>query len=280
MKDGRGPLRIFVVSGGVGASGEQVVNTVLAQFPESLVEIVTLGNIRDATQIERAVAQAAEKGGIIVYTLVDAVLADTLSRLACDRGVDAIDLVSPLLGLLSRKLAVEPLGRPGLYRQLHREYFDRVAAIEYTMSHDDGRNPETWGAGDLLLLGVSRTGKTPLSIYLSVLGWKVANFPLVPGLPVPEAVFSLDRSRVIGLTISGERLLSFRRHRSSALGMSGPTAYADPLRVEEELVFAGSVFRRGGFGVLDVTDKTVEASANELIRRLGNPDGNGRIPPA
>ena len=273
-------LRVFVVSGGAGSSGVEVANTMLAQFPESRAEVVTLANVREAAQIEQAVLRAKEARGIIVYTLVDGRLGQAMSDLARRHGVTAIDLAGPLLEALTRELGVAPLGRPGLYRHLHREYFQRVAAMEYTMAHDDGCNPETWREADLVLLGISRTGKTPLSIYLSVLGWKVANYPIVPGIPVPETLFALDRARVMGLTISEERLLLFRRQRSSTLGLDRPTSYIDPSRVAEELSYAEALFRRGRFEVIDVTDKTVEASANELILRLGLPGGERRLPPA
>ncbi|MBP7634217.1 kinase/pyrophosphorylase [Candidatus Ozemobacteraceae bacterium] len=273
------PFRIFVVSGGVGACGEQVVNTVLAQFPDASVEVVTLGNIRENAQLDRAVDLAAEADGIIVFSLVEARLGAYLRKVANRRGITALDITGPLLETLANRLEMTPLGQPGLYRQLHREYFDRVAAIEFTMSHDDGRNQETWHEADILLLGVSRTGKTPLSIYLSVLGWKVANFPIVPGLEIPELLFRQNASRVIGLTLSPDRLLTFRRHRSGMLGMRERTDYIDPNRVAEELEFAGRIFTKGGFEVMDVTDKTVEASANEIIKRLGSATDPRRAPP-
>ncbi len=279
MGEEKQPLRIFVVSGGVGASGEQVLNTVLAQFPDSRVEVKTIGNVREAAQIDDVVELAKSANGIIVFTLVDSELGKHLEVHAKKQGVPSVDLVGPLQEILSERLGVSPLCRPGAFRQLHREYFDRVSAIEYAMAHDDGCQQETWHQADLLLLGVSRTGKTPLSIYLSVLGWKVANFPLVPELPVPDSLFRLEKTRVIGLTIMPDRLLAFRRHRSSLLGVGGATPYVDPLQITKEVEFAESLFRRGGFGIIDVTDKPVEASANELIRRFGSSLGGQRIPP-
>lgn len=273
------PFRIFIASGGVGSCGEQVVNTVLAQFPDASVEVVTVGNIREPAQLDHVADLAAESAGIIVFTFVDARLGAHIRKIADKRGITALDITGPLLETLAKKLGMPPLGQPGLYRQLHREYFDRVAAIEFTMAHDDGRGPQTWHEADLLLLGVSRTGKTPLSIYLSVLGWKVANFPIVPGLEIPEHLFRLDASRVIGLTLSPDRLLSFRRHRSGMLGMRERTDYVDPAKVVAELEFAGRLFAKGGFKVMDVTDKTVEASANEIIKRLGTVSAPRRTPP-
>ena len=136
------------------------------------------------------------------------------------------------------------------------------------MNHDDGQRREGWPQADVVLAGVSRTGKTPLSIYLSVLGWKVANVPLVPETAVPPELFRLDRGRVVGLAIDLDRLLNFRRQRSTEMGISQNLPYADPARIAAELDFAQQVFRRGRFIVINVTDKTVEASANEIINRV------------
>ncbi len=259
---------IFIVSGGVGASAEQVVNTVLAQFPQQRVPVITLKHMRTAEQIEQAVAQAQAAGGILVHTLVDGTMRAHLTAVAAQMGVPAIDLMGPLITQLTAVLQQQPLGQPGLYRQLHLSYFERVAAIEYTMAHDDGKRPDEWHEADIVLTGVSRTGKTPLSIYLSVLGWKVANVPLVPETAVAPQLFQLNPARVVGLTIELDRLLNFRRQRSNQMGISRTLPYADPIRIAEELEFARHIYRRGKFAVLDVTDKTVEASANEIVRLI------------
>lgn len=262
------PRPILIVSGGVGTSGEQVVNTVLAQFPDITVPIVVIPNVRRPAQIEAAIAQAEELGGTIVHTLVDATLRYRLIDLAQERSVAAIDLMGPLLDRLTDVLEQAPLGQPGFYRRLQHTYFERVAAIEYTLAHDDGRNRQDWPAADIVLVGVSRTGKTPLSVYLSVLGWKAANLPIVLELPTPAELYQLERSRVIGLTIDPDRLLTFRRQRSRLLGMPARSAYAHPAQIEEEIRLALRVCRRGGFHIVDVTDKPVEASADEVIRRI------------
>jgi regulator of PEP synthase PpsR (kinase-PPPase family) len=262
------PPPIYIVSGGAGVSGEQVVNTVLAQFPGTEVPVITVGNVRHPAQIENVVSQVKALGGTIIHTLVDAHLRNRLIALAQEQGVPAIDLMGPLFTQLTTVLGRAPLGQPGLYRRLHQPYFERVAAIEYTMAHDDGQNPQGWPLADVVLVGLSRTGKTPLSIYLSVLGWKVANLPIVPELPTPPELFRLDPARVIGLTVDLDRLFAFRRQRSSQLGALTRSAYADPAKIEEEIRAAHQIFRRGGFYVLNVTDKTVEASADEIIKRI------------
>ena len=262
---------IYIVSGGVGASGEQLVNTVLAQFPESSIQVSTLGNVRQMQQIETVLAQAKANNGTIVLTLVDAHLREILLNLAQTLGVVTIDLMGPLLVRLESVLGQPPLGQPGRYRQMNRPYFERVAAIEYTLAHDDGLRPKDWPAADVVLVGVSRTGKTPLSVYLSILGWKVANYPIVPEVSIPPELFQLDPTHVVGLTIDLDRLLTFRRQRSSLLGISPEMKYANPEEVEEELRTARKVFRQGGFFMLNVTDKTLEASADEVIKHINRP---------
>lgn len=259
---------ILILSGGVGASAEQVLYTVLAQFPDHSVRILKVGNIRHPEQITQAIEQAKKEDSLVVHTLVDLELRSQLAREARERGVATVDLMGPLIDWLSAALGRPPLQEPGKYRQLHREYFDRVSAIEFALSHDDGKNQEGWPQAEVVLVGVSRSGKTPLSVYLAVLGWKVANIPLVPEIPVPQALFDLDPHRVVGLTIDSEQLLMFRRLRQMRLGVQGFTPYTDLEAIQEELHQAQRVFRRGNFHMINMTDKTIEQGADEIIRKL------------
>jgi regulator of PEP synthase PpsR (kinase-PPPase family) len=272
------PPFIYIVSGGTGASGEQVVHTVLAQFPESSVPVTTAAHIRRAEQAKEIAAQAAANNGTIVHTVVEDDLRRALVQYADEYGVVAIDLMGPLLDRLSTLLQQDPLGQPGLYRRLNQAYFERVAAIDYAMAHDDGLNAEGWPEAEIVLVGVSRVGKTPLSMYLAVLGWKVANLPLVPSIDPPPSLYELDSRCVIGLTIDPTRLVFHREQRRRRLGAPGLEAYTDPKAVFEEIERARQLCRRGGFTTIDVTDKPIEASANQVIdvitRRFGKRSGD------
>jgi regulator of PEP synthase PpsR (kinase-PPPase family) len=259
---------VYLVSGGTGASGEQLVHTVLAQFPECQVQVITVPRVRHKEQIEDVVAKARATAGTIVHTMVDARLRHILTQLAREQDVVCIDLMGDLLSRLAETLQQEPIGRPGLYRQLHHAYFERVAAIEFAMTHDDGQNRDGWPQAEIVLTGVSRVGKTPLSMYLSVLGWKVANVPLVKGISLPSELFQLDRRRVIGLSIDPSQLVIHRQQRQRRLGTPGPSAYTDPTAIYEELEVAQRVFQQGRFTVVDVTDKPIETSADEIIERV------------
>ncbi len=259
---------IFIISGGAGSSGEYLVNTVLAQYPDSRAKVTIMGSIRQKEQVLEMLAQAQSVGALVVHTLVEKPLRDLLSRQAKKLGVATVDLTGPLFDWLTSSLDQQPIGRPGLYRQLHRQYFERVEAIDYALAHDDGKNPDGWPQADVVLVGVSRVGKTPLSLYLAVLGWKVANYPIVPDLTVPEELFSLDTNRVFGLTIDLEQLLAHRMQRQSHLGAMGESPYVEAEAVKEELRQARRVFHRGGFRVIDMTDKTMEMGADEIQRKI------------
>lgn len=259
---------IIIISGGIGASGEQLVHTILAQFPEESVQVTTVGKVRQQEQIAEALLQAQRLDALVVYTLVDPLMNDFLVREYQRLGVQAVDLMGPIMEWVSKKVGAAPRAEPGLYRKLHREYFDRVSAIDFTMAHDDGKNPAGWTQAEAVLLGVSRVGKTPLGLYLAVLGWKIANYPIVPGVPIPETIFSLDPRRVIGLTVEPGQLLQYRLRRQKQLGAPGQSAYVDPQAIYEEVQEAWKVFKRGGFAVIDMTDKTIEQGADEIIRRL------------
>ncbi len=261
---------ILIISGGAGASGEQLVGTVLAQFPQSGVRLVTVPSVRTVEQIDDVVARAGQSGATLVHTLVDAGLRAHLIEQAGEQGVVEIDLMGALFGRLAQVLGQEPLGQPGLYRQLNRTYFDRVAAIEYTMANDDGKNANGLAQAEIVLCGVSRVGKTPLSMYLAVLGWKVANVPLVPGIDPPPELFHIERERAIGLTVEAGQLIAFRQQRQQRLGagVGGGGDYTDPAKVYEELEDARRFCRRCGFTVLDTTDKPIETTADEIIRLI------------
>lgn len=260
------PHTIYIVSGGVGASGEQLVNTVLAQFPHAQVKTITISNVRFEQQLDEVIHRARLQQATLVHTLVAPDLRAYLIRQAARQAVPAVDLMGALLVRLEQVLGQTAVGQPGLYRQLHEAYYDRVAAIEYTIAHDDGQRAEDWSQAEIVITGVSRVGKTPLSLYLSVLGWKVANIPLVEQLGIPEMLLSLDRQRVFGLTLAPAALLAFRQQRQQRLGTSGPSDYTNPEKIFEELHAAEKIFRSAGFRLIDATDKPIETTADEIIR--------------
>lgn len=264
---------VYIVSGGTGASGERVVRTALAQFPEANIPVMVIPHIRTAQEVEEAVLEAARTKGTILHTLVDVDLRRTLIRKARDNNVYSIDLIGRVMHRLANTIGQEPINQPGQYWLMRQAYFERVEAIEYTIGHDDGLSPQEWHQAEIVLVGLSRVGKTPLSMYLSVLGWKVANVPLLKDIPPPPELFKLDRRRVVGLTIEPGQLLLHRKQRQRNLGTSMESEYTNPVILYEEVEDMRKLYRRSGFAIVDVTDKPIEESADEVIalvtRRLG-----------
>jgi [pyruvate, water dikinase]-phosphate phosphotransferase / [pyruvate, water dikinase] kinase len=255
---------IYIVSGGAGASGEHLVRTVLAQFGRADAPISILARVRTEEKVKEAVDRAAQSAGIIVHTMVDAELRQKLKEYAGQAEILAIDLIGPLLTHLQSLLQRAPAGEPGLYRQLNREYFERIEALEFTMRHDDGRRPEDLPKAQIVLVGVSRVGKTPLSIYLSLVGWKVANVPLVRQVDPPPELFQVDQRRIVGLTITPRQLGVYRRWRQHELGIPDGD-YVDHAKISEELRNAQRFFYQNNYPVVDVTNKPIETIAEEVI---------------
>lgn len=271
------PPTVFVFSGAAGASAELVARTALAQFAGA-VPLEIIPYLLTVEQVESAVARVEAAGGLIVHTMVDASLRRALIADAARRGVVALDLMGPLLEQLTAALGEQPAGRPGRYRQQREKYFERVEAIEFSVAHDDGQHIEDLSQAEIVLVGVSRAGKTPLSMYLSVMGWKVANVPLIPGLDPPSILASVDPRRVVALTVEPAQLVAHRRWRQAHLG-GAATDYTSAAAVFDEVDQARRWCRRHGFAQVDVTDKPIESSAEEVIaavtRRLSPPkDGS------
>lgn len=255
---------VYIVSGGTGDSGAKVVETVLVQFPDFKVPIIKAGFVRQKEEIGDIIAKAALTNGTIIHTMVDGELRKFLKEHAKKNNVIALDLMGPLVDRLTEILGQKPKEQPGLYRKLRQSYFDRVDAIEFTMDHDDGKGTEDLHLADIIIIGVSRCGKTPLSMYLAVLGWKVANIPIILDSSMPAKLFEIDNRRVFGLDIDYDRLAVHRKERQERLSM-GSTTYTNPKIVFEELEEAVKLFKKNGFTRIKVSDKAIESSAGDII---------------
>lgn len=169
---------------------------------------------------------------------------------------------------LEKVLDVEPLKHPGLYRQINQQYFERIESIEFTLSHDDGMSPERLKNAEIILTGVSRAGKTPLSVYLAMYGWKVANVPLVMGIQPPPELFEVDPNRVFGLHIGVNQLITHRKKRLQNWNNYQGESYIDEKTVREEIRNAMFIFDKGKFSVINVNNKPIESTANEILNLM------------
>jgi regulator of PEP synthase PpsR (kinase-PPPase family) len=257
-------LWIFVLSDGSGQTGKRVLEAALLQF-DRIAMVVRIPYVATLAEVREVVAEAVRRGGMIVYTLVAVDLRQALHMAATEHGVITVDLLGGLLSKLQDFFQRTPWGRPGLLQQSDAGYVGRVEAMEFTVQHDDGQVVEDLPNADVVLVGASRTSKTPVSFYLAYRGWKVANVPLRLGVEPPEALRRRDPRAVVGLTIDRERLAVIRRAHLRHLQAGEEAAYADPTHIREELQYCLDLCRSCRWPVIDVTGKAVEETANEVI---------------
>jgi len=258
---------LFTVSDGTGETALSIVRAVKVQFEQDEIEIERFNKIRSREELLEILVRAQEKKATIVATLVDTELRVFLITRSMQLGVKVVDVLFPLLETLSEQLGKRPNAIPGLLRQLDESYFKRISAIEYTVRHDDGVQSHELKDADIVLIGVSRTSKTPLSMYLGHKGYKVANIPVIQGVEPPEELFQIDQRKIIALMIDSNHLSKIRKARISSLSL--PTdnegEYAASNSVFEELEWSLTIFKKNKkWPVLDVTGKALEESAVEI----------------
>jgi regulator of PEP synthase PpsR (kinase-PPPase family) len=263
-KKGKEPV-IYMVSGGSGASGNQILNTALAQFPGCIAQVINVPYIRSNKDVDDFFNKRYTNGPPVIHTLVNSDIRVYLMKRCKELEIYEIDLMGNVLNLLKKILNENPVCKPGLYHELNQDYFRRAEAIEFTMSHDDGQKPEELTKAEIVITAISRVGKTPLSVYLSTLGWKVANVPIIMGSPIPEELLIVEKARVFGLLIDPERVVSHRQMRKRSLGATDMTSYTSLSGIFEEMEYARSIFKKRGFRVIDITDKPVETIAEEIV---------------
>lgn len=263
-------ILIYVVSDSVGETGELVAKAAVSQFRPGLQDasFKRFPHVESVEQLNEIVQIAKAQNAIIVYTVVKEHMRDTLQANCEANGVPSIDLMGPLMNVLSETLQLEPIEEPGLVRKLDDDYFKKIEAIEFAVKYDDGRDPRGLLKADIVLVGVSRTSKTPLSQFLAHKRFKVANVPLVPEVEPPEELFLVPPEKCFGLIISPEKLNSIRKERLIALGLNDGASYAKVERIDEEIKHFRRVVEKIGCPVIDVTNRAVEETANDIMHRL------------
>lgn len=259
---------IYVVSGGKGVAGHTIVETLLIQYPDNKIPVIVEPDVFSAEQIEKITDQVVESGGAIAHTMVSNEMRQTLVDACVRKSIPHFNLIGGLSEYLDNTLDIRPANQPGLYRLRNIEYYRRIRAIEFTMAHDDGQKADKIKNADIILTGVSRTGKTPLSIYMAMFGWKVANVPIVPGIEPPESLFEVDRRRVFGLNISIIYLIGQRSSRVARINMDEESDYVNRRKVRDELDYALRIFNKGEFSIVNVSNKPIEYSANKIITKI------------
>lgn len=267
-------LHIFIVSDSVGETGELVAKAAVSQFRPGLQDtsLKRLPHIETIDHVIEIVHLAKIQQAIILFTLVKKKMRATLKKECAKHGVRFIDLMGPLMDTLEEELNEIPFEEPGLVRKLDDDYFKKIEAIEFAVKYDDGRDPRGILKADIVLVGVSRTSKTPLSQYLAHKRFKVANVPIVPEVEPPEELFMIPASKCIGLKISPDKLNNIRRERLKSLGLNDKAIYANIDRIKEELDYFEKIADRIGCQTIDVSNKAVEETANIIANLMNQPN--------
>jgi regulator of PEP synthase PpsR (kinase-PPPase family) len=257
--------KIFVVSDGSGGTAKRALTAALTQFEEAKVQIIERPNIITKDQVESVVKEAVNKKGFIIHTLVSNDAREAMLRIGRVYNISTFDLIGPLIERLSQRFSISPSMKPGLFRQLNEAYFRRIETMEFAFNHDDGLRPDELEKAEIILVGVSRTFKTPLSIYLATKGWFVANVPIILDMPLPEILYKLPPGIVMGLRADPYRLSQLRNVREQRLHRSTGD-YAKPEYVAREMKYALNIYRINPvWPVINVTSKPIEEIASEII---------------
>ena len=259
---------IYIASCGEGINAFHLVESTLVQFPDTDITVVKMPHIRTESQVDELIDKVKDIESLIVHTIVNSQLRKYLTRQGIENHIVTIDLMGPIISKIETFLDLPPLETPGLYREIHHVDLEQVSAIDFALAHDDGLNPETLTEAEIVLVGLSRAGKTPLSMYMGVMGWKVANIPYVPGVPMPGTLDNVDRRRVIALNINCDQLQAHRKMRQQSLGATDMYAYSGRQDIEEEIRNAQKYYITKGFSMINVSNKPIETSAEEIAEMI------------
>ena len=256
---------VFVISDGTGRTAQQALDAALTQFPDTYTKVHLHPEIRSEKQVISVIEQAAKVHGFVVHTVVSRELRRIVRRVGRLHNIETIDLMGPLLAQLSHQFSYSPSETPGLFFELNQSYFRRVEAMDFALHHDDGRRIEQLSNAEIVLVGVSRTFKTPISIYLAFRGWLAANVPIVLGVDPPSQLFHLKKGRVFGLMTEPGPLSRLRQTRFEKW-RGTPSDYANPKTVHQELHYAKSIFdAHPEWPIINVTNKPMEEIATAII---------------
>ncbi|MBQ9697633.1 MAG: kinase/pyrophosphorylase [Acidaminococcaceae bacterium] len=256
---------IYALSDSIGGTAESVIKATVSQFAETSFEVVRVPYINNKEQIDSALEDAARHHAVVCYTIVSPRLREHLADRAVELQIQVVDVLGPMLRAIQKNSGLLPKNQAGLIHALDHEYFKRVEAVEFAVKYDDGKNPMGLLKADIVIIGVSRTSKTPLSMYLAHKQLKVANVPLVPEIVPPAELFKVPHHKIIGLLIDPYKLTDIRATRLKTMGLSETATYADVERINEELEYAKGIMRRVHCMVINVSNRAIEETAGIIL---------------
>ncbi|WP_034552127.1 pyruvate, water dikinase regulatory protein [Carnobacterium funditum] len=267
------PVAIYLISDSIGETGEQVIHSILSQYSLEVEEIKKYTHVLTKKRLETIlISISQEENAVVFYTLVQEELRKYLTEFSKKQSFFLVDILGNGLAVIEQATSLKPLGEPGIIRKMDQEYFNRIEAIEFSVRYDDGKDPRGILKADLVILGVSRTSKTPLSMYLANKNIRVANIPLFPESEPPKEIYQISPTRVIGLTNAPEKLNSIRKERLKNLGLPQNASYAEMNRIFEELDYAEKIMKKIGCLIIDVSDNAIEETANLIFDYMKKTD--------
>lgn len=261
-------INIYAVSDSMGETAEQLSKSVIKQFDITNFEIKIVPYINDMNDVDNLIAKAANENSIIIFTIVVEDLKNYLIDKALENNIAAVDVMTPAMLTLIDKLGITPKREPGLNRKLDEKYFKKIEAVEFAVKYDDGKDTKGILLSDVVLIGVSRTSKTPLSMYLAHKNVKVANIPLVPEVSPPEELKLISPKKIIGLTLDSDYLNKIRKERLKAMGLKDTANYASLERIFKELEYAEKIYKSLNCKVIDTTNRAVEETASIILEYI------------
>jgi len=269
---------VFILSDATGDTASRVVRAALKQFVGEEIIVRRHPNVLRKSEVRAVLKEAAETDSLVAHTFAAAPLRAMMQAEAEALGIETLDLLGPLLDSLEGFLHSKPKEVPGLMHRIDEQYFRRIDAVEFAVMHDDGKHLDGLKHADLVLVGLSRTGKTPLSVYLALEGWRVGNVPLVQGQKIPKQVLSLPKDRVVGLAIDSRRLAEIRRSRMAYIAPGAQMSYDDELLVREEVNWCRRLLTKNKIKIVDVTQRAIEETAHLVLSAVGRDAGPGGGP--
>jgi regulator of PEP synthase PpsR (kinase-PPPase family) len=257
--------QVFVVSDSMGETAQLVARAVLSQFPEGSAEIRRFIYVASEEDAQRLMKEARKQPTLILFTVIIPEVRKVILKEVKASKIPFVDIMGPAMVGLEKLTGAPALLEPGLIHRLDEKYFKRVEAVEFAVQHDDGRDPQGYRKADVVLLGVSRSSKTPVSMYLANRGVKVANLPIIPEVPIPPELHRVPVRKIVGLTINGSKLAGIRKERVRTMGVRGDSDYSDVSRILTELRHAQEIYNELGCFVVDVTDRAVEETASKVM---------------
>ena len=267
-------IHMYILSDSAGETASKLAQATMAQYDQSDLEIQLIKRtfIYEKSDLLDALKEAKELEAIVLQTLISEELVKISNEYCQKHNLFTIDALSPLVNEVNRRTDIEPSRVPGALHFLNENYFERINAMEFAVKYDDGKDPRGFLEADILLLGVSRTSKTPLSLFLANKNLKVANLPLIPEAHIPPQIWEVDPKKVVGLTNDPKILNAIREERMRSYGLRPNTAYSDIEKIREELKFADDLYKKIGCLIINVAQKSIEETASIILSELGLED--------